>query len=159
MISALLINSKTPDYLVNYTLIGLNCVQCFCILPFRFGETNMFSECVDGIRHYTTQNPQLLFRFASSSVIGWPPTAFHMEKIKSYFIQQCLLYSLKVITWMHCNEWFGCIKHYTSVAVLYLSTEIGPQNGPETILLPFGFNFTIKLVVIICFDIIFFINY
>jgi len=78
------------------------------------------------------------------------------SKIKSYFIQQCLLYSLKVITWMHCNEWFGCIKHYTSVVVLYLSTEIGPQNGPETILLPFYFNFTIKLVVIICFDIIVF---
>ena len=26
------------------TLIGLNCVQCFCVFPLRFGETNMFSE-------------------------------------------------------------------------------------------------------------------
>ena len=98
----------------------------------------------------------------SSSVIGWRPTAFHMKKkvlwkIKSNFIQQCLLYSLKVITWMHCNKWFGCIKYYTSVIVLYLSTEIGHQNRPETIIVPFCFNFTIKLVVIICFDII--VNY
>ena len=31
--------------LVNYTtLIGLNWVQCFCIFPLRFGETNIFSE-------------------------------------------------------------------------------------------------------------------
>ena len=58
VISALLINSETPDYLVNYTtLIGLNCAQCFCIFPFRFGETNIFSEFLDGRRHYTTQNP------------------------------------------------------------------------------------------------------
>ena len=41
VISALLINSETPEYLVHYTLIGLNCVQCFCIFLFRFGETNI----------------------------------------------------------------------------------------------------------------------
>ena len=36
---------KHQIILVNYTtLIGLNCVQCFCIFPLRFGETNLFLE-------------------------------------------------------------------------------------------------------------------
>ena len=36
---------KHQIILVNYTtLIGLNCVQCFCVFPLRFGETNIFSE-------------------------------------------------------------------------------------------------------------------
>ena len=89
---------KHQIILVNYTtLIGLNCVQCFWIFPFRFGETNICSEfrmaedtTLPRILSYCSALPQAL----------WLVERFVKDKIILYSAVLALLFESH-----HMNAW------------------------------------------------------